>query len=368
MKLFQAKSIPSVIHISRAGMVFFLGGEAQPQMYPFPVDLFPDLEVTSGEDDLRQRLITWKQQAGFELGQCIVVLSSDVYFSQDSATSEPSQDPQIQQFLAAVPFEDIKVHTSGISSGFRVVALNNEWFSLITKAMEKLQWEILMVLPDFVIADVLKPEGFDAQTASELLNRSTTLSPYNLYLPPEPVESDQPLHISTSTKITSTTIGLIIFFAVLLIVLGVVAYVSMRNDQTVVPPISSTPSAETLFVEPQVAVPSPTATVSATESAIPVDLSTFSVRILNGSGVANQATTLKNALAEKGFVEISIGNSSSNAISKTVVVVKNTVPITAQQAVVDVLETLGFSPSSQSSTETLDADIVITTGQDQQVP
>lgn len=71
--------------------------------------------------------------------------------------------------------------------------------------------------------------------------------------------------------------------------------------------------------------PSPVVNSSVAQTASPsatpfnLDLSVYQVRILNGSGITNQASKLKTQLAKAGFSDITTTNASNNQINTTIV-------------------------------------------------
>ena len=95
-----------------------------------------------------------------------------------------------------------------------------------------------------------------------------------------------------------------------------------------------------------------------------VDLSIFTVSVLNGSGVAGEAGRVANTLEEVGFASPNAGNADKQNYTDTIIEYKATVP---QSVIDEVISALEDSYSIEMSDDVLEEegeyDIVVTVGQ-----
>lgn len=133
---------------------------------------------------------------------------------------------------------------------------------------------------------------------------------------------------------------------------GVYVYLSGIDSTREGPSETSTP----------VPIISPEATV-APESE-PVDLSEYSVRVLNGSGAIGAAGAGEDILVEAGFTVDSTGNASNYNFKSTVVQVKSSVAAEAVSKAKEALETAKYKVEvGEALPGSSDYDMVVTIGQ-----
>lgn len=92
------------------------------------------------------------------------------------------------------------------------------------------------------------------------------------------------------------------------------------------------------------------------------DLKQYSIGILNGSGIAGEATRLKNILTEKGLNVVSVGNADRNNFGQTIIQTKSMVPNSAMSDLENALIPYDSSVSAVFLQETSKVDILITVG------
>ena len=108
---------------------------------------------------------------------------------------------------------------------------------------------------------------------------------------------------------------------------------------------------------------SPTPTTAATPVPEPVDVSEYSVQVLNGSGAIGAASAGENILTQAGFEVVAAGNAANYNFETTVIQAKSGVPAEAVDRAKDALEKsdykieLGEALSSSS-----EYDIIVTVG------
>lgn len=109
-----------------------------------------------------------------------------------------------------------------------------------------------------------------------------------------------------------------------------------------------------------------TSTPTPTEETEPVDLTTYSVSILNGSGTAGEAGNAQGLLIEAGFVEenVETGNADSYDYEETEISLKEGTPNAVFEAIQTALgETYTIVRSEEPLGETSEFDVLIIVGQ-----
>ena len=114
------------------------------------------------------------------------------------------------------------------------------------------------------------------------------------------------------------------------------------------------------FVEPTV-IQEPTPTPTPTPTPAPVDRSQISVSVLNGTGIAGEASLLKGKLEEAGYSQIEAGNASDQTHTTTEVTISASVPDEIKNDLQSLLEKI-YEDVEVSRGSSGNADIVITTG------
>jgi hypothetical protein len=113
---------------------------------------------------------------------------------------------------------------------------------------------------------------------------------------------------------------------------------------------------------------SPTPVVSASPSPTPevVDFSKYNVNLLNGSGVAGLASSVKGSFVDKGFLaeKVATGNADKYDYEATVIKAKSKVPQALVDSVTKILEEKGFTVevSSDELSASSSYDLVVTLG------
>ncbi len=139
-----------------------------------------------------------------------------------------------------------------------------------------------------------------------------------------------------------------ITFIVGVIIIGGISYFSssMSNDSTMV---ASKPS------------PSPTSE-PATPTPAKVDLSAYSIKVLNGSGTTGEAAKAKTMLEGKGFTVGSVGNADTSDYTKTEISVKKSVNQAYINALITALKDMYSVNSVVNTSSSQSTDVVVTIG------
>lgn len=202
--------------------------------------------------------------------------------------------------------------------------------------------------------DISQNESVSPQENKQELQSSST-----------PIVSASPLPNSQTVGIPgndltppkkSSTLRLFIFFLIFGIVVGgaILWYVSSHNMFN----FHTLKFTTTSTVSPTKAL-SPTLTLTPKT----INISTYKVTVLNGSGVAGAAAKAKTILTNSGFSVENTGNAATNNFTQTVISAKSTVEVDALVKLTHVLEN-NYTVSAQTLLldSSQSADIVVTIG------
>lgn len=142
---------------------------------------------------------------------------------------------------------------------------------------------------------------------------------------------------------------LILIIVVLLIAAGI--YLIVRG---ITGSSSSQPSPTPSFAP--IETPTPTA------SSEPVDKSTVSISVENGTGIANEASYLQGKLANLGYTDVEVGNADSQDNSTTTVTFSSTLGSSAVDEITKELEDIYEDVNVNTSRSQTDFDVIIITG------
>jgi len=147
--------------------------------------------------------------------------------------------------------------------------------------------------------------------------------------------------------------GLFMIFGILLI-LGLVigGFYFYQSSQEITTETPTPPTEQ----EPEI-TPTPTPIVEEE-----VDLSSYSLQVLNGTGIAGEAGRVAATLEAGGFVDVEAGNASSSNVEQTQVQMKEEVPSEVFDTIDEALSTRDVVIADEVLDEDSDFDVVITLG------
>lgn len=155
--------------------------------------------------------------------------------------------------------------------------------------------------------------------------------------------------IITQTQINSESSfpkWILLIPTVLLIITGFVVFSPKSNNRSQInPSISVTP------------------TITSAPTPTPIDVSSFKIKVLNGTGIAGQASETVKLLENQNFTVQNTGNAASYGFTQTQIETKKTVPQEVIKLLTSAL-TVDSPPkiSAKNLPDTSEVDIIITTG------
>jgi len=179
----------------------------------------------------------------------------------------------------------------------------------------------------------------------------------------QPLVSEELRQHSKRTR-KKVIIGLVVAVLMLGIAGGVFFYTNIPSKKTEDTVKSTIPKAA-IKPSPDQEQINPTATSSATPSATSsanIDLSSYTITVLNGSGKAGEAGRLEKVLEDNGFNVTETGNADSSDYEKTEVLFKERVPDEAKLPLDKLLKSIYSLDIEKNLEENAETDIVIIIG------
>ncbi|MBI4033250.1 MAG: LytR C-terminal domain-containing protein, partial [Candidatus Blackburnbacteria bacterium] len=332
----------AILYLARAGASLYWGNCQNPFTIPFG-ELVRDLEV---ESPLKLSEQFKKNLATNKIGpfKVLIVLSEQVYFSKIIKGEAATQQPAIQGFLDEVPFkpDDIAKITLKTNLGLQVFAANKKLFIPIINGLHELKWQILAVCPIAIFSPFgIKPKQVGEtdllapQEAKIILAKSQPAERTNFLasedLPIVQTDKSTPKTNHKKKLLIISVVGVIIVLTVVLVLTGKINPNRFLSKDAGQPKTEESPPSAS---QQPVQTP-PTETPQSTESSVPlVDKETLSIQILNGTGIAGQASTVKDQLTQVGFKSFTLGNAQNTANIEAAVAFFQNVPAQIQQEII----------------------------------
>ncbi|MFA5025496.1 MAG: hypothetical protein WC503_03255 [Candidatus Shapirobacteria bacterium] len=330
---------------------------ATPLILDFPTSIVQDIDVIDTES-FNFLLASFVEQSKISPNDILLVVSPDIYYEKNIPLSgDPTQrQNQIDLFLQTVPFKNLIYKDYSLGSQPRLITLNKNFYEPIAKFFEKSAFNIVAIMPLFVLTHFqLSLTSFLPKEVKEIFQKYKIMEPYS-FMNTEDIDKIMTTEIHRpKEEITKTTIILIVVFCLLFVVLLVYLFVMPRFAKAPSPKIipgnlSSVPS-PTSAVTDTIPTPTPIYLVEAT----------MRIKVINSSGVTNQAAKIKTSLLSLGYKQIETLSSSRVTASKNQINFSSTVSPESRQRIIKIVEEIA-GPSGEIESVTLsDVDVLITT-------
>lgn len=354
--------------------IFFCDPTLQKSLeFKMGTDLIRDLEIVD-QVGLEKALKKFLLEFLTEDNETLIILNKNTYFRktiENAQVTATEKKTIIDDFSDLVPFDDIFVKQFTLKKQIEVLAINREFYEPILNTLQKLNFNITMILPELVVEDVVGEASCTPEENDALLKVIGKLGAFDLLGSGHKLVTKHNAEIEPIKERNKRLMVLVGVFGVLILML--LATIIFSANRTY-----DDPQPESLLLDDEVVTAviqppgsNPTTGAEATtgaelanpEDASPtaaLDLGQYSIRVLNGSGIVGQAGVVRDDLQEAGFSDIDIGNAQRITSNKTQILMTPTLPAAVRKVVLDVVENLGQEYSIQENSE-LNYDIVITT-------
>lgn len=345
-----------IIYLDRQKFILASTTLAAPLTLDIPASVLFDVEVID-PDSLNHLLTEWLEKNHIVSTDVIFVLSSNVYFQKDlAATSDvAARKSQSDVYLANVPFKNLFSKEYVLGNQVKLLAVNKDFYEPILRYFKSKNYEIIDLLPVLVL-DFLKLNlvEYTAKEVNNIYQKVKILAPYSLISAQE-IDKTMSAAVYHPPENKARKLILISIFCFLLVALLALLYLRPRLYKPTPAPVRRLPTP----VVTQVPEPSPAVeSVSLPSSVLTIDQ--VRVKILNSSGIPNQAAKIRDALEAAGFTAITTATSGKVIGAKNQINYRTSVSADILDIVKNTVT--GFSgESGLSQVEALsDTDILIT--------
>lgn len=370
--MFLFNGLSSLLYLTRKSLKFY-NKEGELGALEFPPSIISNEEIID-EEKFEEAVIEFLAKTGAKKNmRFVLALSREVLFLKSIKITTPDKvENQTKRFLDKIPFEPGQIAKLEFTTEQEkvMVATNKALYTAIADIVGKIGAEVLYVAPLTAFEGMGEEVSLSPDEVKAVLGNSRVLKENNFLaipdaLPATPQESSGEEEEDTekaSGKIVSYVIGF----------LGVVALASAVTTALVTLGFVPNPIARFLQKPQAVSVmptPKPIISPESTASAKPVeatgspkisDKKNVTVEILNGSGLAGQASRVRDFLIKLGFEKFELGN-VPKVTGETTAVFADNLSQPLQNDVTEELKRLFGKVATKSATQSAKFDISITT-------
>ncbi|MDE2025662.1 MAG: LytR C-terminal domain-containing protein [Patescibacteria group bacterium] len=301
-------------------------------------------------------------------GESVFFLADEVVYSQSKENATVSNvEEQARAFFEKIPFQQdfLAKKVIRLKKQTFFFATHRDYFTTIIKIVKSFGWDIKYIVPLPLFQSLLQGKQLTYSLLANIVKNKHILEAADFSqeyvleedkdfseepedtIPDEPVDSKTSFSLPVRTQYIVAIVCLLCFGAALYFSYPILFPAPVRKTTTKITPTVTR-------------VPSPTLTPVSTPSAF-LDKSAIRIEVLNGSGIAGQATVIKNDLVGLGYSQIDTGNATVTSQSSVVSFSSVVAPSLQDQIVQELkksLETVTAEKVATSDTY----DIVITTG------
>ncbi len=342
-------SNPGAIYIQKKSLNFYINGEEKRLN-------FPDNIISNG--DIINPIKYEKLIGDFIIAenikkqQIMLILAEEILFEKTIlATDLKISNDSMDSFINMIPIEQEKLikKTIQLNDNSHLFAVNRQLFEKIVEILVKFNFEVLAVVPLTIYSS-------DSELNENLIAK--------IYKDKQFLKETNFLNDTESHDNPSSGRGILTVVVLLIIIIIILSFLLINNYFKFSLPFLTK---DTKFTQVS---PQTLPILISTESASPVTSSQsatlgndqLKVVVLNGTGIAGQASKIKNLLTVLGLLKINTDNAKEGRVENTVVVFSEAVTDELQNKITTLLENNFESVSVKKNTGSQSTDILITTG------
>lgn len=328
---------------------------AVPLTLEFPTSIVQDIDVIDLES-FNLLLGSFVETSKIIPEDILLVVPPDIYYEKNiTLPTEPTErQNQIDLFLQTVPFKNLIYKDYTLGNQPRLITLNKNFYEPVARFFEKSAFNIVAIMPLFVLEHYQLPLlTFLPKEVKDIFSKYKLIEPYS-FMNTEDIDKIVTTEIHRpKEEVTKTTFILIGIFCLLFVVLLVYLFVIPRFYKPPTPknitPAGPTPTSAVA----DIVTPSPTIFYFAQEN--------LRIKVINSSGVPNQAAKIKQSLATAGFLKTETLSATVVIASKNQINFSASVSPESRQSITNVVESIA-GPVGEIDTQSLpDVDVLITT-------
>jgi hypothetical protein len=338
-------------------MVFFVLNRKSVSIYskrtaPSPL-VFPESIVKHQEiqDHKQYEKLLADYLAHFPRNQIVIFLSPEIVFQktlpQSSGTDMSTEE---EKFVASIPFHRDEIQKLVIykKSEINFFAINSDMYKSMVKILEQQGSQVRHVLPLGLFSNLLQGNAVSFETLSRLMKEKELIQSGDFW----GARQDESKKENEGKKASKKQVIMLVFSVIFLLLALLVAL-----KQFDLLPLTQQKALTKQIPTPSFTIKSPTPTATPQPT---MSISALTVHVLNGSGIAGQATTVKEELAALGLRNIVTDNASS-ASATTTIEFANKVSKAVKDSIINELKKTFITIDEKVSSSSA-FDIIITTG------
>lgn len=332
----------------------------------FPPNYEKDQEILDLEK-FEQLITNFLTKLDLKNRKVIIAISGENLFEKTLPLSDPkTEKAQVEKFFQEIPFDPQKIANIQIrtKNGLNLIATNRNLYEAIVHVLQQNQSEIEAVVPLSQFG-VTSTTNLTKEDINKIVSNSKKLREANFLNKTSEKSGDKPEEKKQNTKDDQNKSKkspiLIGGIAIISIGLGILAYLLLKPQEINPNTIEQQSQPAIVTEESQGRQDETESTTSSQTQEIPKDQ--IKIQILNGTGVAGQASQVQNLLQDINYTQIEIGNAQNQDFEKTVVRVSSSISNNQKEEIKTELEKLFESVEFETNVEGESFDIIITTGQ-----
>lgn len=355
----------AVIFIEQQGLRCVVDKESTPKDWKYPDNTMRHMEVTDSEN-FRKSLEVFLQEQKLT-GYTIIVVFSPAFVFAQSLTGKTKEEKEAQEkeFHDVVPFERVAARTYKTAEGMQLLGINRDLYDTLRTPILKNDNHIVAVIPMHIAA--IAPNTTASVILKNLFSKVETFKEESIVQERTLLKTFAQKQEEFSNKHKFLVIGVFLVF-----IAGLIAFTAFMLQVTApkptalptpVPTRIPTPTPTTVVSTPPLASVAPSSAIPTATHAASIVRADTPIQVVNGSGVAGQAETVRQRLETEGFTQVRVENTVGVRRTGTLVVVAPTIDSATRERIVSVLSLLFSSVSIQENPE-LSREVIITTGQE----
>ncbi|MFA5933458.1 MAG: LytR C-terminal domain-containing protein [Microgenomates group bacterium] len=278
----------------------------------------------------------------------VILLSQEIIYEKDISFKSPEEEEkEIMEFLNTIPFENKKIALVKIPKAEteKLIGTNKDLYSFLLDTCVLMKLQVEAVVPFKKLGEIDKG-AVSWKVIPPLVEKINSSEPDNFLI----------VSSGYGAKRNNKKYFIAIFVGFLLVVLIFLAEFFLKSAEQSKNSSNSSPNL-TFNISP-----SPMQQ-SSSSGEISISKDKLTIEILNGSGVAGQASEIRNQLLKLGYSIIETGNYEGTASAQTTVSFSDKVSSDVQDEITKMLKT-DFSDVATIKYVPANFEVIITTGTD----
>jgi len=220
-----------VVYIDSHGAYFYADSLGRVLQLNFPQDVVSDMDIV-GREKFENLLNSFIQTnfKGLDFS-VILVFSQNTLFEKEIVPVVGKEiEDLVQEFIGAVPFEEVLSKTYKLNKKTKVAAVNRAFYDLLRNIFEMNKQTITMVLP-LPILQIVNPDLANRMDLSLIAQKADSLRQFNMIEAYQGEYTPEQKNTKEPKKINKRLLSLIGVFVFLLLALFVFAYMSLFQQK-----------------------------------------------------------------------------------------------------------------------------------------